>query len=72
MNDIVSIGEAIDLALTEMKVVQDIPLNAQQSAVFLGVHPRTLTNYTNKGLLKKKVRNGLAGYLIEDLRKLKK
>lgn len=50
----------------------DIPLTPGQAAVFLGVSSSTITNYRAKGLLQKKTRNGLVGYLRQDLEKLKR
>lgn len=50
----------------------DIPLTLQQAAVFLNCSTQTIANYRNRGLIKKRVRNGLAGYLRIDLEELKK
>ena len=51
---------------------RDIPLNLQQAAVFLGCSTSTMKNYAAKGMIRKQIRNGLAGYLRQDLEKLKR
>ena len=51
---------------------QDIPLTPKQAAIYLGVTTQTLRNYRRDGLIKPKVRNGLAGYLRIDLEELKR
>lgn len=66
------IGDQILTYLTERKVIEGIPLNLQQAALYLGRSTRTVSNYVRRGILKKKVQNGLVGYLIDDLNKLKK
>ena len=50
----------------------DIPLTPGQAAVFLGCSTHTVINYHNRGLLPKVTRNGLVGYLRQDLEKIKK
>ena len=50
----------------------DIPLTASQAAVFLGCSTHTVINYHNRGILPKVTRNGLVGYLRQDLEKIKK
>ena len=50
----------------------DIPLTTRQAATFLGCSVSTIKLYTQKGIIKKQVRNGLGGYLRQDLEKLRK
>lgn len=50
----------------------DIPLTCKQAAVFLGCSVSTIKNYTAQGKIKKQTRNGLVGYLRQDLSKLKR
>lgn len=49
----------------------DIPLTLRQAAVFLGCSVSTVKNYRARGLIKPKVKDGLAGYLRIDLEELK-
>lgn len=69
IDNLISIGEAILQILTEKKVQEDIPLNRQQAAYYLGVNPHTIDNYRRSGRLKKCVRGGIEGFLAEDLDK---
>ena len=50
----------------------DIPLTTRQAAVFLGCSVSSVKLYAQKGIIKKQVRKGLAGYLRQDLEKLKR
>lgn len=71
IDNLISIGEAILRILTERKAQDDIPLNRQQAACYLGVHPHTIDNYRRTGRLEKCVRHGIEGFLSSDLDKLK-
>ena len=50
----------------------DIPLSPSQAAVFLNCSKQTVFNYQHRGLIQKVTRNGLVGYLRQDLEKLKR
>lgn len=71
MNRLISIGEAILKVLEEQEMKQEIPMNRQQAAVYLGVSVSTINNYVKKGL-KPVVKNGITGYLPSDLNKFRK
>lgn len=71
IDNLITIGEAILQILTERKAQEDIPLNRQQAAYYLGVNPHTIDNYRKSGRLRKCVKHGLEGYLISDLDKCK-
>jgi len=71
LNNIISIGEAILSALTELKARDEMPMTRQQAAVYLGVSVSTINNYAKRGL-KPVVKNGIAGYLPSDLNKFRK
>lgn len=69
---IMDIGQALSIAVNELKVRDDIPMTRQQAAVYLGVSVSTISNYQASGKLEKKVKNGLAGFMPSDLRRIKK
>lgn len=71
MNRLITIGEAILRAIQELEVQQEIPMNRQQAAAYLGVSVSTINNYAKRGL-KPVVKNGIAGYLPSDLNKFRK
>jgi len=50
----------------------DIPLTPKQAAVYLGCSVGSIHNYRRRGMLTPKVKNGLVGYLRQDLKQLKK
>ena len=72
LNNIISIGEAILSALTELKARDEMPMTRQQAAVYLGVSVSTINNYAKKKGLKMTVKNGISGYLPSDLNKFRK
>ena len=71
LDRIITIGEAILLALQTLKLNAEIPLNRKQAAQYLGVCESSIRNYARRGL-KKTVANGIAGYLPSDLEKFRK
>lgn len=71
LDNLITIGEAILKALTDMKSQDEIPMTRQQAAVYLGVSVSTINNYAKKGL-KVKVKNGITGYLPSDLNAYRK
>lgn len=71
IDQIIDVGQALVIALNELKERDDIPMTRQQAAVYLGVSVSTISNYQSSGKLEKKVKNGLAGFLPADLRRIK-
>ena len=72
LDHLVTIGEAILDAINDLKADKEIPMTRQQAAVYVGCSPSTIANYVAQGKLTKKVKQGIAGYLPSDLRKLRK
>lgn len=71
LDRIITIEEAILLALQTLKPNAEIPLNRKQAAQYLGVCESSIRNYARRGL-KKTAANGIAGYLPSDLEKFRK
>lgn len=69
---LISIGEAILVALTDLKASNEIPLTRQQAAAYLGVAVTTIDNYRKAGLIKQVTKDGLVGYLPSDLKAARK
>ena len=70
-HDIQTVGELVEEVLAELKPLS-VPLTRKQAAYICGVDPHTIDHWCAKGLLKKKTRGGLSGYMQADLVKLKK
>ncbi|MDR9825189.1 hypothetical protein RCJ22_06200, partial [Vibrio sp. FNV 38] len=71
IDHIIDVGQALVIALNELKERDDIPMSRQQAAVYLGVSVSTISNYQLTGRLEKKVKNGIVGYMPADLRRIK-
>jgi len=72
LDNLITIGQTITAIVTDMKVRDEIPMTRQQAAVYVGCSISTINNYVAQGKLTKKVKQGIAGYLPSDLRKLRK
>lgn len=72
LDRIIDIGEALAIAIAELKERDDIPMTRQQAAVYLGVSDSTIDNYRKQGRIQVTVKHGITGYLPTDLRRIKK
>lgn len=69
-----SIGNLILRAVTERKVMEDIPLTRKQAAWYAGVSPQTIDNWRSRGLIELVVVDGLVGYplgRLDEIRRIK-
>lgn len=72
IDKLISIGEAILVALSELKERDEIPMTRQQASVYLGVSLTTIDNYRKEGRIKQVTKDGLVGYLPSDLKAVRK
>ena len=72
MDELISIGRAILLAINELKERDEIPMTRQQASVYLGVSLTTIDNYRKQGRIRQVVKDGIVGYLPSELKLAKR